>query len=245
MNERKLDNYQAIAIIVTVMLSHIILNLPNHLIDTTGSSSILNLFYVFAIVLSIFWIVTKVFKLFPNSDIIDICEYSAGKTLKIIYTLFICAYLLIISASVIRIFAESLSLIYLPNIRLEIIILFFIIISAIMNLLGFKSIARTSVILLPIIIFAMLVVFIYSVSDFTVQRALPFLGYGTFNTFVKGLGNIFAFSSAFIILVMAPLINDGNRMRKVGFISLIIYGIFLILGTICLLFLIPSVRRCK
>ena len=55
-------------------------------------------------------------------------------------------------------------------------------------------------------------------------------------------GNIFAFSSAFIIVLMAPLINDGNRMKKIGFISLIIYGLCVILGTVCLLFLIPSVR---
>lgn len=242
MNERKLDNYQAVAIIVTVMLSHIILNLPNHLINTTGSASILNLVYVFIILVFICWIVTKFYKQFPNSDIIDICEYTAGKTIKIIYTFFLCAYLLTISAFVIRIFAESLSVIYLPNIRLEIIILFFIIVSAIMNLLGFKSIARISVILLPVIIIAMLVVFVYSSSDFTVQRALPFLGYGAFDTFVKGLGNIFAFSSALIVTVMAPLINDGNRMRKIGFISLFIYSICLLAGTVCLLFLIPSVR---
>ena len=241
MNEQKLDTYQAISVIVTVMLSHIILNLPNHLIETTGSSSILNLIYVFSIVLLICWIVTKIFKLFPNNDIIDICEYAAGKAIKILYTILLCGYLLVISALVIRTFAESLSLIYFPNIRLEIIILFFIIMSAIMNLLGFKAIARTSVILLPIILIAMLVVFIYSTSDFTVQRSLPLLGYSAFDTFVKGLGNIFAFSSALIIVVMAPLISDGNRMRKVGFVSLIIYGICVIAGTVCLLFLIPSV----
>ena len=125
MNERKLDNYQAIAIFVTVMLSHIILNFPNHIIEETGSASLLNIIYIFAIVLLIFWIITKLFKLFPNQDIIDICEYTAGKSIKTIYTIFICIYLLTISAFVIRIFSESLSLIYFPNIRLEIIILFF------------------------------------------------------------------------------------------------------------------------
>ena len=69
MKEKYLENYQAVALIVIVMLSHIILNLPNHLISQSGSASILNFFYVFGIVLIICWIVTKFFKLFPNSDI--------------------------------------------------------------------------------------------------------------------------------------------------------------------------------
>ena len=40
MKERKLGTFQAIAIVVTVMISHIILNVPNHLIAETGSSTI-------------------------------------------------------------------------------------------------------------------------------------------------------------------------------------------------------------
>ena len=54
MKERKLGTFQAIAIIVTVMISHIILNVPNHLITETGSATILNLIYVFIIFLIFF-----------------------------------------------------------------------------------------------------------------------------------------------------------------------------------------------
>ena len=82
MKERKLGTYQAIAIVVTVMIAHIILNLPNHLITTTGSATILNLVYVFIIALVIFYIISKIFALFPNSDIIDICEYATRKSFK-------------------------------------------------------------------------------------------------------------------------------------------------------------------
>ncbi len=107
MKEKKLGTYQAIAIIVTVMISHIILNLPNHLISETGSSTILNLIYVFIVFLLVFLIVLKILKLFPNSDIIDICEYTAGKSVKNVFASIVCIYLLVISAFVIRIFAEA------------------------------------------------------------------------------------------------------------------------------------------
>ena len=187
MKERKIGTYQAISIVVTVMISHIILNLPNHLITQTGPSTLLNLVYVFAITLIIFGIAAKIFKLFPNSDIIDICEYSAGKTAKNIFAIFICIYLLIISSFVIRTFAESLIIIYFPNIDIELVILIFIIITAIMNIFGLKSIARTTIITLPIILVAMIVIFFSSGSDFIYQRALPILGYGTSETFLTGL----------------------------------------------------------
>lgn len=58
-------------------------------------------------------------------------------------------------------------------------------------------------------------------------------------------GNIFAFSSMFILALMMPLIGDGNRFKKIGLISLIIFFIYLILGVIALLFLIPSVTEIK
>ena len=241
MKERKLENYQAVALIVTVMLSHIILNLPNHLISQTGPATILNFFYVFGIVLVICWIVTKFFKLFPNSDLIDICEYTGGKVSKNIYTTVLLIYLFTVSAFVIRIFSESLVLIYFPNMDVDMIILIFIIITAIINTIGFKAIARASVILFPLVIVALLFVFVSSSSSFMPERALPILGYGVSETFLKGFTNIFAFSSALVITMVAPYINDGNRLRNISFISLIIYGLCILGGIVAMLFIMPSV----
>ena len=193
MKERKLGTIQAVAISVTVMISHIILNLPNHLIGETGSATILNLIYIFVISLIIFGFASKVFALFPNSDIMDICEYAAGKKIKKIFSALIGIYLIILSAFVIRIFSESLVLIYFPNINLEIVILIFIVITAMLNLFGFKVIARTTTIILPVILVAMVVIFVSSASKFMPQRALPILGYGASKTFIGGLRKYFCF----------------------------------------------------
>ena len=193
MSDNKLGDFQAVTIIITVMLAHIMLNLPNHLISETGSATILNFIYIFIIVLFVFLFSVKFFNLFPNNDIIDICEYTAGKKIKNIFTIALCLYLLTISAFVIRIFAESLILIYFPNIDLEIILFVFIIITTLMNLLGFKSISRVTGIILPIILVTLLVIFLLSASNFTYERALPILGYGAFDTFVKGLREYLCF----------------------------------------------------
>ena len=53
MKKTSMGVIQGASIIITVMISHIILNMPNHLLASTGSSTIINLIYVFfALVLS-------------------------------------------------------------------------------------------------------------------------------------------------------------------------------------------------
>lgn len=109
------------------------------------------------------------------------------------FSILILTYLFIISSFVIRIFAESLVLIYFPNIDVELVILFFIVITTILNLYGFKSISRVTLITLPIILISMIIIFLFSANDFTPERALPFWGYGIQNTFISGLRKYFCF----------------------------------------------------
>ena len=49
MKKTSMGVIQGASIIITVMISHIILNMPNHLLASTGSSTIINLIYVFII----------------------------------------------------------------------------------------------------------------------------------------------------------------------------------------------------
>lgn len=227
MKETKMGIMQASSVIITVMISHIILNMPNHLISNTGSSTILNLVYVFAISVFVFYLASKVFDLFPKKDFIDICEYTGGKWLKNLFSIAICIYFLTISGFVIRTFAESLVLIYFPNIDLEIVILIFVTITAIMNTLGFKAISRVTLISLPIILISMIIIFISSASKFIPERALPVLGYGAYDTFVLGLGNIFAFSSMLITPFLIPYIGVGKKLKKIrNYISNCLFYLF-------------------
>ena len=56
MDKTKMSVLQAASVIITVMISHIILNMPNHLISSTGSATILNLIYVFIIAFFVFYV---------------------------------------------------------------------------------------------------------------------------------------------------------------------------------------------
>ena len=81
MEKTKIGTLHAASVIITVMISHIILNMPNHLISSTGSATILNLVYVFAISILVFYFASKIFSYFENKDLIDICEYARSGSL--------------------------------------------------------------------------------------------------------------------------------------------------------------------
>ena len=75
MNVDKINTIEAIFLVIIVMLTHIILNLPNAILNSTGSAAILNVIYCFGITIIFFLIVNKLFSLFPEKDIIDVAEY--------------------------------------------------------------------------------------------------------------------------------------------------------------------------
>ena len=58
-----------------------------------------------------------------------------------------------------------------------------------------------------------------------------------------GFGNIFAFSGLFIVELLPPLLKESKDLKKITITSLIIYGIYLIMGVIALLFLFPSITE--
>lgn len=46
MSDQKIGNIEAIALIITIMVNHIILNLPKSIIQTTCSGAILNVLFI-------------------------------------------------------------------------------------------------------------------------------------------------------------------------------------------------------
>lgn len=67
MTEHKIGNIEAIALILTVMVNHIILNLPKSIIQSTSSGAIINVIFVSLVVLGIVYLISQLFKNFPRS----------------------------------------------------------------------------------------------------------------------------------------------------------------------------------
>lgn len=79
MEIKQIDNFQAIALILIIVINHLILGTPRTLIAETGTGTILNMLYVFLLVLLLIFIINKLFNNFKGKDIVDISEFLGRK----------------------------------------------------------------------------------------------------------------------------------------------------------------------
>ena len=66
MSSQKIGNIEAIALIITIMVNHIILNLPRSIIHSTSSGAVLNVIFISIVALGIAYFVSQLLKNFPR-----------------------------------------------------------------------------------------------------------------------------------------------------------------------------------
>lgn len=236
MNYTKLGNFEAICLIVILFINHIVLNLPQMIIDNSGTASIINCVYILILVLIFAILVAKLLKRFTGLDIIDISEYLGGKFLKILIGILCIAFLVIETASLTRMFSKNLLLVYFENYPISFIVFLFLFVGVVANLISKKSIIKSNTIIVPIALLSILLTSIFVIDLFRAERSLPILGNGADKIFLSGASNIFAFNGLFFLFFISPMLNKKEATSKVAFSSILICGIFLILAIATLVF---------
>ena len=236
MNYNKLGNFEATCLIVVLFINHLVLNLPQMILDNSKNASILNCIYILALVLIFVLLIIKLLKNFAGLDIIDISEYVGGKFLQILVGFICIVYLLIEPSFLTRMFSKNLFLAYFNDYPISFIIFLFLFVAVIANLMGRKSIIKTNTIIVPIALFSILFTFIFVADLLRVERSLPIFADGASSIFLTGASNIFAFNGLFFLFFISPLLNKKEDMPKVAYTSTLICGIFLIFSIMALVF---------
>ena len=243
LNNEKLNTIEATFLVVIVTLSHIILNLPNTIIKSVGSSAIINVIYVSILTLVFFLILNKLFEPFPGKDIIDVSEYVGGKVLKYITNFIYTFYLIFVSGTLILNFSEILKLIYFQNAFTPLIILIFIISAVIANKIGFKNIVKANTLIVFVILATVVVIFCASLDNVEFQRIFPILGFGAKETFLTGTLNIFSFGGLLYLYLIRPNLKEQKKYKSIGIISIILSAMYLLLSVASLLLLFPFLLK--
>ena len=163
MNVTKIGSFEAIALLLIVSINHLLLNMPQTIIDTCGSASLLNTVYTTILAFIIAYLILfLLFKKFPSCDILDVSNYLGGKVLKNIIGILCEIYMLTLSSVFLRNFAEGLKLIYFFDAPITYILMFFLFVCAIANYFGPKAIIRTNLFIVPIVLISIVIVFIFS-----------------------------------------------------------------------------------
>ncbi len=66
MANQKIGNIEAIALVITIMINHIILNLPKSIIQSTSSGAIINVIFISLAALLIAYLICQLLKNFPR-----------------------------------------------------------------------------------------------------------------------------------------------------------------------------------
>ena len=82
MNDSKIGIKEAVSLILTIAIAHVILSTPRILLASMKSAVLLNLIYISILLVFIILLIINLFKKFPGFDILDISEYLGGKSFK-------------------------------------------------------------------------------------------------------------------------------------------------------------------
>ena len=141
-----------------------------------------------------------------------------GKTLKIITGVLFILYFTIFTSVLLRSFSENLKIIYLDKLPIIVIVLIFIFAITFSNKLGFKTISRVNLLILPVIMFCILFVIIANFKNYDFNGLFPILGKGFKTTFFTGLSNMFAFSiylvAKYKAIISSLFLINGKRAKN-------------------------------
>lgn len=240
MTDKKIGNLEAIALVLTVVVNHVFLNLPKNIIASTSSASIINVLFISIIAVLIGYFVCKLLEKFPRLDILDIANFLGGKWLKMLTGALFLGYFLFTVSIVLRSFSEGLKIVFFPRSPIAAIMILFLLTIVITNKIGHQAIIRSNLFMMPIFLFSILFIFFANIENFTIQRMLPVLGNGVFTTFFSGLSNLFAFGGFAYLYLLPPYLKDDKGLKKITFASIITSGICLLFSVATLLFLSPN-----
>jgi len=237
MENTKIGNKEAIALLVTIAFNHIITNITKTIIDSTASASLINVLYIGIISIIFTSIICYFLNKFPTLDLIDISEYLGGKVLKWIIGLLFVGYFIFFTGNLLNIFSSSLEIIYFQLVKIKYVVGLLVIAAIVVCTMRHNAIFRSNLVIFPFLIISTLFLFIGDFRYFIFEKMYPLLGNGTYATFVAGLSNMFAFQGLAYIYFMPPKLKEPNQLKKVAITSIVLSCIFLLISVAIILFM--------
>ena len=240
-NTKSLNKFEAVGLMIVVIINQIILNIASYIVSRTGSSSWINIIYIAILCILFFILIQKLFKPFNSLDLLDVSKFLGGSFLKTIIGLFYILFFILFAAISLRHISSSLNLIYFEDSPLIFVMLFFLVPACIVSRFGIKSIARLNIIFMSVFFISMLVILFSTIDSFVPQRLFPILGYGAYKTFVEGFVNISSFTCISYLYFIIPFLEKENEFKKIGISSIIVSSIYIFFSVIYLLMLFPFI----
>ena len=237
----KIGKLEGICLIIIVMMNKILLNIPKEIIKQSKTGAPVNILFTGILAIILVLIFIKLFKKFPNEDIIDISKFLGKKPLQLIIGFSYIILFSLVILTVIYKFTDLLKMLYFPSTPVLLIFIAFFVCIGFANKIGFRGIVKANTIISVILLISLAIILYGTFENYNTNRLYPILGQNIYTTFIKGSQNLFAYSGILYLFLINPLIKNKSDFKKISIISILISEFFLLLTSITLIMLFPFI----
>ncbi len=234
----KINNKEAISLPISCSLGITVLVSSQIIASHCLSSSLINTGYISILALVLTFIICKLYKRFIGISFLDITEFLGGKILKFLVGITFLFYFTFTASIVLCKTVNCLQIVYYPMTHPNYTVLLFAITAGIACNLKNNGFLRATFILVPIVIIAIIFIFVGNLKNFNYENIFPIMGNGWNTTFLEGSTNLFTFGGITYILFLPQNLKRPDKFMSVSIISTIISSALLtfITATIILMF---------
>jgi spore germination protein KB len=178
--------------------------------------------------------------LLPNKNLFEMMEYCFTRPVAIFFSFGYSIYFFFISCRVIRDFVELISSAILPVTPIEVITLTYMFVIAYIVYLGLEVLGRVTEIFTPYLLglIILLAIFLVVSGEIELHNVEPVLGDGLKPVIKVVFPSLilFPFGELVVFTVILSSVTEFKKSKKVSFISVLIAGGFLVLGSLLVLF---------
>lgn len=215
----KISNSQLWIFIVLAVIGVGVFSLPRVAADAAGPDGWLVVLLGGLLSLTDFYIICKLIRRFPNSTLIQMSVKILGKGLTVPLIGVFWLYTIVLSAGVLRIFAEVVKMTLLVRTPVEVILICILIPGLILMRSGIEPIVRFNEIVFPVIAVMLILIMVLMIPNSDFSNLLPVMR-TDFRVILKGsYGTIFSYSGFEFVLLMAPFLKNRDAAFRSGIIA--------------------------
>jgi spore germination protein (amino acid permease) len=227
-NKIQFGNWEAIALLINIMCTQILLNNPRILAEQAGTAAWLLALYIAIVALVAFFIISLLYKPFEGKDILDVSQYALGNIGRAIVGLILIVYLLTATSNFLRQFSENIKTIDLVTSPLSFVEMFFVVGMVVGAYFGIEAIVRFHAIAVPIIAVGITIIYIALFPAIDYTNILPILGTGAYNIFGSGFFKLSIYSGLSLLFFIVPYIKSHENFKKIGYTAIGISAYFFV-----------------
>ena len=234
-----IEKKELTGVLITAIVVKMLLSYPRELVLNSGQAAWIQVIYVSLVALALILITARVYT--HKHSVVELAHMAGGKGLRIAVGILIFLILIANFSTVARVFPETVKIVLLQNFNADVIMIVFVIASAIGAYMGIRSISRVNYMFLPTVGAIFIGFLLLLIPYYKIDNIMPILGEGADKIFLSGFNSLSLFSDIILLNVLMPYSKNLSEAKTVSIRAIIISAIIALLITTayCLAYVYP------